>query len=146
MTVYDSAKYVLQPSNITQLITFMVWTIKATLNESVLSLAFLCFAEKRLRPYANTIKIHNRISDTRYLGRYMIFKKHNCVVQGFLKYIQRCDASHDIFKGDTEISYKETPYRIPFYIKMSVVMSWVPHKGFKLVWQAMVKIYANFIA
>ena len=24
-------------------------------------------------------------------------------------YIQRCDASHDIFKGDTEISYIETP-------------------------------------
>ena len=23
--------------------------------------------------------------------------------------IQRCDASHDIFKGDTEISYIETP-------------------------------------
>ena len=28
---------------------------------------------------------------------------------GFRISIQRCDASHDIFKGDTEISYKETP-------------------------------------
>ena len=27
----------------------------------------------------------------------------------FKKIVQRCDASHDIFKGDTEISYKETP-------------------------------------
>ena len=28
---------------------------------------------------------------------------------GFKIYLQRSDASHDIFKGDTDILYKETP-------------------------------------
>ena len=33
----------------------------------------------------------------------------NKTIQQFKSNVQRCDTSHDIFKGDTEISYKETP-------------------------------------
>ena len=42
--------------------------------------------------------------------------------------------------------YIEAPYRVLFYIKMSVVMSKGPHKVLKLVCQAMVEIFANFVA
>ena len=62
--------------------------------------------------------------------------------QGFLilfvlqdrKLMVQCgDASHDSFKGDTEILYKDTLDRVPFYIKIFVMMSWIAHKGLELV-------------
>ena len=42
--------------------------------------------------------------------------------------------------------FKNTIDRVLFYIKMTVMMSWGPHKGLKLVCQAMVEILVNFVA
>ena len=44
---------------------------------------------------------------------------------------------------DFEISYVETAYRILFYIKMSIMMSWILHKGLKSVCQAMAEIFVR---
>ena len=42
--------------------------------------------------------------------------------------------------------YRDTLDRVLLYIKMTVMMSWGPHKGLKLVCQAMVEIFSNFVA
>ena len=60
--------------------------------------------------------------------------------------IQCGNAKHGQITGDFEISYIEAPYRVQFYIKMFDVMSWGPHKVLELVSQAMVEIFANFVA
>ena len=42
--------------------------------------------------------------------------------------------------------YRDTIDRVLFYIEMTVMMSDYPHKVLKLVCQAMVEIFANFVA
>ena len=45
-----------------------------------------------------------------------------------------------------DLVYRDTIDRVLFYIKMTVMMSWGPHKVLKLVCQAMVESFTNFIA
>ena len=61
--------------------------------------------------------------------------------------LQRPQSRDYIFQSTSRVLlYRDTVDRVLFYIKMTVMLSYYPHKGLKLVCQAMVEIFANFVA